>query len=107
VRAAIGVVSSDGTVFRGTLADNIRYKRPQASMEEIRSAALSAGLGRALERLPDGLETEVGEHGVGLSLGERQRLQIARMLLDRYLRTPLTPEDPPREHARAPKHQRA
>ena len=83
VRAAIGVVSSDGTVFRGTLADNIRYKRPHATMAEIRSAALSAGLGRALERLPDGLETEVGEHGVGLSLGERQRLQIARMLLDR------------------------
>ncbi len=83
VRAAIGVVSSDGTVFRGTLADNIRYKRPHATMAEIRSAALSAGLGRALERLPEGLETQVGEHGVGLSLGERQRLQIARMLLDR------------------------
>ncbi len=83
VRAAIGVVSSDGTVFRGTLADNIRYKRPLATMAEIRGAALSAGLGRMLERLPDGLETPVGEHGVGLSLGERQRLQIARMLLDR------------------------
>ncbi len=82
VRAEIGVVASDGTVFRGTLADNIRYKRPQATMEEIREAALSAGLGRALERLPDGLTTEVGENGVGLSLGERQRLQIARMLID-------------------------
>jgi ATP-binding cassette subfamily B protein len=83
VRAAIGVVASDGTVFRGTLADNIRYKRPEATMEEIREAALSAGLGRALERLPQGLTTEVGENGVGLSLGERQRLQIARMLIDR------------------------
>jgi len=82
VRAAIGVVASDGTVFRGTLADNIRYKRPQATLEEIREAALSAGLGRALERLPEGLGTEVGEKGVGLSLGERQRLQIARMLID-------------------------
>ena len=83
VRAAIGVVASDGTVFRGTLAENIRYKRPQAAVEEIRAAALAAGLGRALERLPDGLETQVGERGVGLSLGERQRLQIARMLLDK------------------------
>jgi ATP-binding cassette, subfamily B, bacterial len=82
VRAAIGVVASDGTVFRGTLADNIRYKRPKATMEEIREAALSAGLGRALERLPQGLTTEVGENGVGLSLGERQRVQIARMLID-------------------------
>jgi len=83
VRAAIGVVASDGTVFRGTLADNISYKRPEATMEEILEAALSAGLGRALARLPQGLSTEVGENGVGLSLGERQRVQIARMLIDR------------------------
>ncbi len=83
VRAAIGVVASDGTVFRGTLADNIRYKRPQATLDEIREAALAAGLGRALERLPEGLNTAVGENGVGLSLGERQRLQIARMLIDK------------------------
>jgi ABC-type multidrug transport system fused ATPase/permease subunit len=83
VRAAIGVVSADGTVFRGTLADNIRYKRPDASDEEVLEAALSAGLGRALERLPRGLATEVGEKGVGLSVGERQRLQLARLLVDK------------------------
>ena len=83
VRAAIGVVASDGTVFRGTLAENIRYKRPQATLAETREAALAAGLGRALERLPEGLNTQVGENGVGLSLGERQRLQIARMLIDK------------------------
>jgi ABC-type multidrug transport system fused ATPase/permease subunit len=83
VRAEIGVVASDGTVFRGTLADNIRYKRPQASLEEIHEAALAAGLGRTLERLPQGLNTAVGEHGVGLSHGERQRLQIARMLINK------------------------
>ncbi len=83
VRAAIGVVASDGTVFRGTLAENIRYKRPQASDDEVRVAALAADLGRALERLPEGLATEVGERGVGLSMGERQRLQIARMLVDK------------------------
>jgi ABC-type multidrug transport system fused ATPase/permease subunit len=83
VRAAIGVVASDGTVFRGTLAENIRYKRPEATLEETLRAALAAGLGRALDRLPEGLNTKVGEQGVGLSVGERQRLQIARMLIDR------------------------
>src|SRR5262249_47590962 len=83
VRAAIGVVAADGTVFRGTLAENIRYKRPQASDDEVLDAALAADLGRTLERLPNGLATEVGERGVGLSAGERQRLQIARMLVDK------------------------
>lgn len=83
VRRAIGVVAADGVVFRGTLADNIRYKRPQADDSEVLEAALAAGLGRTLERLPQGLETEVGEHGIGLSAGERQRLQIARILVDK------------------------
>jgi ABC-type multidrug transport system fused ATPase/permease subunit len=83
IRRAIGAVASDGVVFRGTLADNIRYKRPQASDEEVLQAALAAGLSRTLERLPQGVQTEVGEHGVGLSAGERQRLQIARILVDR------------------------
>jgi ABC-type multidrug transport system fused ATPase/permease subunit len=82
IRAAVGVVASDGTVFRGTLAENIRYKRPQATDDEVRRAAFSAGLERTLERLPDGIATEVGERGLGLSVGERQRLQIARMLVD-------------------------
>jgi ABC-type multidrug transport system fused ATPase/permease subunit len=83
VRAAIGVVATDGVVFRGSLAANIRYKRPGATDREVREAALAAGLGRALDRLPEGLETEVGEGGVGLSIGERQRVQIARILVDR------------------------
>ena len=82
VRRAIGMVATDGAVFPGTLADNIRYKRPDATDGEVREAALAAGLGAALDRLPDGLDTEVGERGVGLSVGERQRLQIARMLVD-------------------------
>lgn len=81
IRQAIGVVGADGVVFRGTLADNIRYKRPEASDEETLQAAVAAGLGRTLQRLPEGLATEVGEHGVGLSAGERQRLQIARILV--------------------------
>lgn len=83
VRRAIGVVATDGAVFRGTLADNIRYKRPTASDEEVHAAAVAAGLSRLLERLPDGLATEIGENGVGLSVGERQRLQIARILADK------------------------
>ena len=81
VRSEVGVVAADGAVFRGTLAENIRYKRPEASDEEVHAAALASGLANALERLPDGLETEVGEGGVGLSVGERQRLQLARVLL--------------------------
>ena len=80
VRSEIGVVAADGSVFRGTLADNIRYKCPGASDEEVKAAALAAGLGAALERLPHGLNTEIGERGMGLSVGERQRLQIARIL---------------------------
>jgi len=83
IRQAIGLVTADGAIFRGTLADNIRYKRPDATDEEVLKAALDAGLAATLERLPDGLDTEVGERGVGLSAGERQRLQIARILADR------------------------
>lgn len=82
VRRAIGVVAAEGAIFLGTLADNIRYKRPTATDEEVQAAALAAGLRNTLERLPDGLQTEIGEHGVGLSVGERQRLQIARILVD-------------------------
>jgi ABC-type multidrug transport system fused ATPase/permease subunit len=83
VRRAIGMVAADGAVFRGTLAENIRYKRPGATDEQARDAAIAAGLGDLLERLPLGLATEIGERGVGLSVGERQRLQIARILVDR------------------------
>jgi ABC-type multidrug transport system fused ATPase/permease subunit len=83
IRQAIGLVTADGAIFRGTLADNIRYKRPDATDEEVLAAALDAGLAATLERLPDGLNTEIGERGVGLSVGERQRLQIARILADR------------------------
>ena len=83
VRRAIGVVAAEGAIFRGTLADNIRYKRPSATDREVEAAAVAAGLRSTLERLPDGLQTEVGEQGVGLSVGERQRLQIARILVDR------------------------
>jgi ABC-type multidrug transport system fused ATPase/permease subunit len=80
IRRDIGVVAADGAVFRGTLADNIRYQRVAASDEEVLAATLAAGLGPALDRLPDGLQSQVGEGGIGLSVGERQRLQLARVL---------------------------
>ena len=77
------MVTADGAVFRGTLADNIRYKRPAAAEGEVLEAAIAAGMGNTLQRLPDGLHTVVGESGIGLSVGERQRIQIARILLSR------------------------
>ena len=81
VRRQIGMVSTDGAVFRGTLADNIRYKRPDASDEAVMQAAMAAGMHATLQRLPQGLQTPVGESGIGLSVGERQRIQIARVLV--------------------------
>ena len=81
VRAQMGMVSADGAIFRGSLADNIRYKRPEASDEEVRAAALAAGMEGTLQRLANGQHTPVGENGIGLSVGERQRIQIARVLV--------------------------
>lgn len=81
VRSQIGMVSTDGALFRGTLADNIRYKRPGATQEEVQKAAMAAGMQATLQRLPEGLDTIVGESGIGLSVGERQRIQIARVLV--------------------------
>jgi ABC-type multidrug transport system fused ATPase/permease subunit len=83
VRSQIGIVSTDGAVFSGTLADNIRYKRPGATDEEVSKAAIAAGMQSTLQRLPEGLQTIVGESGMGLSVGERQRIQIARVLVAR------------------------
>lgn len=81
VRQQIGTVATDGMIFSGTLADNIRYKRPGATDTEVAKAATEAGMENTLMRLPDGLNTEVGESGIGLSVGERQRIQIARVLV--------------------------
>lgn len=83
VRRQIGMVTADGAVFRGTLADNIRYKRSSSTDEEVLKAAIDAGMKNTLKRLPDGLQTGVGESGIGLSAGERQRIQIARILVSK------------------------
>jgi ABC-type multidrug transport system fused ATPase/permease subunit len=83
IRRGIGMVSTDGAIFRGTLADNIRYKKPDATDSEVHDAAIAAGMGGTLARLPEGLKTKVGENGFGLSVGERQRVQIARVIVSK------------------------
>ncbi len=83
LRAAVRGVSVDGTLFRMSIADNIRYGAFDASDEDVREAARRAGLEPLLERLPQGLETTVGERGTELSAGERQRVLIARAFLSR------------------------
>lgn len=83
VRRSIGMVTADGAIFRGTLADNIRYKKPDATEEEVHVAAIAAGMQTTLQRLSDGLQTIVGESGFGLSVGERQRVQIARVIVSK------------------------
>jgi len=83
VRRNIGMVAADGAIFRGSLADNIRYKKPEATDEEVSLAAIGAGMESTLKRLPDGLQTQVGESGFGLSVGERQRVQIARVIVSK------------------------
>jgi ATP-binding cassette subfamily B protein len=83
LRRQVAVVAADGAIFQTTLGDNVRYMRPEASDAEVIAAARAAGLSALLERLPEGLDTPIGEHGVGLSVGERQRVQIARALVAR------------------------
>ena len=68
-------------VFHASIAENIRYARPDASLEDVRTAAQAAGLDGAVRAWPAGYETVVGERGLALSAGERQRVAIARALL--------------------------
>ena len=83
LRASIGIVPQDTVLFNDTLAYNIRYGRPTASEQEVLAAAQAAHLGELLAKLPDGLQTTVGERGLKLSGGEKQRVAIARALLKR------------------------
>jgi ATP-binding cassette subfamily B protein len=76
-------VAADGVLFKGTMAANIRYGRLEASDEEVAEAAQLAGLGPVLERLPQGLEATIGDRGVELSVGERQRVLLARAFVAR------------------------
>ena len=81
VRAAIGVVPQDTVLFNDTIYYNIAYGRPEATRPEIENAARVAHIAEFIARLPDGWETTVGERGLKLSGGEKQRVSIARTLL--------------------------
>jgi len=81
VRAAIGVVPQDTVLFNDTIRYNIAYGRPGATQEEIENAARLAQVHDFVLRLPDGYDTRVGERGLKLSGGEKQRVAIARTLL--------------------------
>ncbi|MDF1600478.1 ABC transporter ATP-binding protein/permease [Mesorhizobium sp. YIM 152430] len=81
LRAAIGMVPQDTVLFNDTIAYNIRYGRVSAGEDEVRRAAELAQIGPFIERLPDGYKAMVGERGLKLSGGEKQRVAIARTIL--------------------------
>ena len=82
-------------LFAGSLRDNIRFARPEASEAELEAAVRDAGLGTFVETLPDGLDTAIGEGGHGLSGGQAQRVAIARAFLKN---APLLLLDEPTAH---------
>jgi ATP-binding cassette subfamily C protein CydD len=95
VRTSIAWLGQRPYLFSGTLADNIALGRPESHVLHLRRAALAAGLGGVLARLPDGLHTPVGEGGWGLSGGEAHRVALARTFL---ANAPLVLLDEPTAH---------
>lgn len=81
LRQNIGVVQQDVYLFAGTVVDNIRYGKPDATREEIIQAAKNANAHEFIMNLPEGYETNIGQRGVKLSGGQKQRLSIARVFL--------------------------
>ena len=81
LREAIGIVPQDTVLFNDSILYNIQYARPDASFEEIREVARLADIDSFIEALPEGYDTVVGERGLKLSGGEKQRVAIARVLL--------------------------
>src|SRR5262249_55817554 len=81
LRRQIAVVSQDTYLFHGTIEDNLRMGRPEATQAELEAAARNANIHEAIAALPQGYRTVVGERGVRLSGGQRQRIAIARALL--------------------------
>jgi ABC-type multidrug transport system fused ATPase/permease subunit len=81
LRGAVAVVSDDPFLFSASVAENIAYARPEASIEEVEAAARRAQAHDFVSRLPQGYETQIGERGLTVSGGQRQRIAIARALL--------------------------
>jgi ABC-type multidrug transport system fused ATPase/permease subunit len=80
-RRHIGLVPQEPFLFSGTVRENIRYALPDASDEQVLQAARQIGYGDWLDDLPNGLDTDVGERGANLSMGQRQLVALARVLL--------------------------
>lgn len=80
-RSQIGVVMQESILFSTSIEENIRYGRPSATFDEVVEAAKAASIHEAIESLPDGYQTKIGEDGIKLSVGEKQRIAIARALL--------------------------
>jgi ATP-binding cassette subfamily B protein len=81
IRSRIAIVSQEPAIFAASVAQNVRYGRPEATGEEVRAACEAAFAAEFIERLPRRYDTELGERGVRLSGGQRQRLAIARAIL--------------------------
>ena len=81
LRASIGIVQQDVFLFAGSILDNIRYGKPNASMDEVIEAAKLAEIHEDIMKMPDGYNTIVGERGIMLSGGQKQRVSIARIFL--------------------------
>ncbi len=94
-RRVVGLVSQDVHVFDTTLEENLRLAKRDATVDRLRKALAQARLLEWVDGLPDGLQTEVGEHGMRISGGQRQRLAIARALLADF---PILVLDEPGEH---------
>jgi len=81
LRQRIGVVPQEAVVFSGTVMENIRYGKPEATDEEVQAAAEAAFAQEFISELPQGYDTYLGDRGVRLSGGQRQRIAIARAIL--------------------------
>jgi ATP-binding cassette subfamily B protein len=81
LHSAVGVVTQDPHLFHDTVGNNLRYARPEATVDELDAACRAAQIDDVIDALPDGYDTVVGERGYRLSGGEKQRVAIARMLL--------------------------
>lgn len=81
LRAQIAVVLQESTLFHTTVLENLRYGRLNASDEEVKAAARAANLHHVIDALPNGYQTRIGEEGIKFSVGEKQRMAIARAIL--------------------------